>query len=79
MTYKSKCVQQWKLTSQITALFQKKGHWAVTERFSEKKKKVHNASEWQHINLGKHQHVVCLTHVCLCLSQMNSTTKRLLK
>lgn len=51
-----------------TVLFQTKGHWAVTERFSEgKKNRMQNASGWQRINLDKHQHVVCFTHVYTCM------------
>lgn len=59
------------------ALFQTKGHWAVTERVSEEKM-VQNASGWQHINLGKHQNVLYI-HVRLYLSQINSTTKLVFK
>lgn len=51
-----------------------KNPWAVTERFSKKKKKkmVQNASGWQHINLGKHQHAVCLIHVHTCMFILQS-------
>ena len=68
------------------ALFQTKVHRAVTEKSSEgekkKRKKAHNPSGWQRINLGNPQHVVCLTHVYTCMfipQPDNSTTKVLFK
>lgn len=66
MAYKSICEQQSSRSNFTdTALFQTKGHCAVTERVSEEKM-VQNALGWQHINLGKHQHVVYI-HMCLYL------------
>ena len=50
-----------------TVLLQTKGHWAVTEKLSKEKKMMPNASGWPRINLGKHQHVVCFTHVYTCM------------
>ena len=57
-------------------------HWKIQWGEKKKRKKAHNPSGWQHINLSKPQHVVCLTHVYTCMfipQPDNSTTKLLFK
>lgn len=64
------------------ALFQTKGHWAVTERLGEEKKWCKTPQDgsiltWVNSSAPR---VFCMhIHVCLYLSQMKSTTKLVFK